>query len=190
MTIETRPARRDPILLTWLGLSVALNVTGMASLVEGVVTWADFIGQIIAVYRAVIREPMQWIAQLIWPTSWPRIPAAAFDLIVVWSCLFLSANIAVYRAAGIFLLSDAFARIRGVRSLFQFLLVATVTFAATPLEILRLLFTPNEYRYNPLFPYRREMTYSILYSVLFVIGVFVLVLFINYQIKRIGLRAA
>ena len=186
MGTEIKRPRRDPILLTWLGLSVALNVIGMASLVDGLVVWADFVRQIVAVYRSVVREPMQCAVQLIWPTSWPRLPAGAFDILVVWSCLFLSTNIALYRVAGIFVLSEAFARVRGFGSLLGFVWGSLLMFITVPFGILRFLLSPNEYRYNPLFPHRREMTLSVLHSLLFVVGVFVLLLFVNFQLKRIG----
>ncbi len=186
MTSEVKPARRDPILFAWLGLSVALNVVGLASLVDGIVVWATFIQEIVEIYHEVIREPIEWAAQLIWPASWPRIPAAFFDLLVVWSCLFLSTNIALYRSAGVFLLSEAFAKIRGFRSFFGFVLVSTLMFITIPFGIIRHLLSANEYRYNVLFPYRREMTFSILHSLLFVIGIFIVLLFVNFQISHIG----
>lgn len=186
MAAEVKPARRDPILMTWLGLSVALNVIGMASLVDGVVIWADFIRQMVELYRALIRDPLEWAAQLFWPASWPRIPASFFDLLVVWSCLFLSTNIALYRSAGTFLLSKAFAKVQGFGSFFGFVFVSTLMFITVPFGMLRHLLSPNEYRYNVLFPHRREVTLSILYSLLFVVGMFILLLFVNFQIKRIG----
>ena len=186
MAAEIKPARRDPILMTWLGLSVALNVIGIASLVHGVVIWADFIRQMVEIYRAFIREPLEWAAQLIWPASWPRIPAVLLDLLVIWSCLFLSTNIALYRSAGTFLLSEAFAKVRGLGSFLRFVLISILIFITVPFGILRHLLSPNEYRYNVLFPHRREMTFSILYSLLFVVGMFILLLFLNFQIKRIG----
>ena len=184
-----RTAGRDPILATWLALSVALNVIGMASLAEGTVVWVDFIRQIITVYREVIQEPLRWATELVWPSGWPRIPPAVFDVFVVWSCLFLSMNIALYRATGTTVLSAALGHVRGVRSFFVFVLISALMFITLPFGTLRHLLTPNEYRYNALFPARRETTFSVLYSLLFVIGLFVLVLFVNYQFKRLGIHS-
>lgn len=175
----------DPILTTWLVLGVALNVIGLASLVDGVVVWADFIQHLVETYRTFIREPLEWAARAVWPASWPRIPAAAFDLLVVWSCLFLSTNIALYRSTGTFLLSKALGKVRSIPSFFGFLLVFLLMFVTIPFGILRQLSSVNAYRYNVLFPHRREATLSVLYSLLFVIGMFILLLFVNFQSERI-----
>ena len=87
------------------------------------------------------------------------------------------------------MLSEAFAKVRGFTSFLGFVLVSMLMFITVPFGILRHLLSANEYRHNVLFPYRREMTLSILYSLLFVVGMFILLLFVNFQMKRIGARA-
>ena len=155
---------------------------GLASLVDGAVVWAQFIQQIISVYRTAVREPLQWIAFQFWPASWPSIPPSAFDVLVIWSCLFLSLNLMLYRATGETLLSKAFAMVRNPKSFLIFLLVSTAMFVTAPFGALRMLLTPSEYRHNPYFPWRRDAVISLLYSLMFVVGAFVLMLFVNFQI--------
>ena len=186
MTAEGKHARRDPVLMTWLGLSVALNVTGMASLVDRFVVWVDFIRQAVTLYQAAVRNPTLWAINFIWPTNWRRIPAVAVDLLLMWSWLFLAINLATYRAAGTTLLSDAFAKVKGFWSLLGFLLVFFISYVSAPMSALILLLSPNAYRYNVLFPHRQYMTFRILYSFIFLLGVFFIMLFLNYQIGRLA----
>jgi hypothetical protein len=51
--------KRDFWLYVGLVISGLLNLTGLASIVDGLVTWAHFFRDIIDVYRTVIREPRQ-----------------------------------------------------------------------------------------------------------------------------------
>ena len=79
-----------PVILqyVWLGLTVILTLTGLASIVDGFVVWADFIAQIIQVYKSTLRDPIARLVDIAWPQGWPRIPKMAFDLLIVWSSFF------------------------------------------------------------------------------------------------------
>jgi hypothetical protein len=182
---DRRNVVRDPVLGTWLALSVVLNVIGMASLVDGVVVWADFIRHIIGIYREVVHEPLRLAIGLVWPAGWPPIPRTAIDLLVMWSCVFLSVNLALYRETGKTALSAAAERVRGVGSFAVFLLISALMFITLPLGTVRHLLTPSRYRYNPYFPERHRATRAILLSLSFVLGLFILVLFLNYQVRRL-----
>ena len=47
-----------PIVYLWLALSLLLNVSGIASIVDGFVHWASFFKDFLDIYRAWIREPL------------------------------------------------------------------------------------------------------------------------------------
>ncbi len=79
-----------PYLVLWLALSVLLNILGIASIVEGAVTWVGFVAELIATYRKFLREPLLYFAALIWPNFWPRIPPWTADVIIIQSSFFIS----------------------------------------------------------------------------------------------------
>jgi hypothetical protein len=89
-----------PFLYLWFALSMLVNISGIGSIVDGLVHWVGFFREAVDIYRAWIREPLSWTVHLVWPSGWPRIPGWAFDLFVVWSTFFLAANIAFYRNTG------------------------------------------------------------------------------------------
>jgi hypothetical protein len=98
MNQEAQPAHRAdmkstggmPVILQyiWLGLTVILTLTGLASIVDGLIVWADFIAQLIQVYESTLRDPIARFIEAIWPAGWPRIPKTLFDLLVIWSSFF------------------------------------------------------------------------------------------------------
>jgi hypothetical protein len=74
----------------WLALSMLLNILGIASIVDGAITWLGFVAEIVATYRKFLREPLLLLASLFWPTSWPRIPPWAADVFIIQSSFFIS----------------------------------------------------------------------------------------------------
>ena len=79
-----------PYLVLWLALSMLLNILGIASIVEGAVTWLGFVAELIATYRKFLREPLLFIAGFFWLTSWPRIPPWTADVLKIQSSFFIS----------------------------------------------------------------------------------------------------
>src|SRR5450759_5632167 len=79
-----------PYLVLWLALSMLLNILGIASIVDGAVTWLGFVAELIATYRKFLREPLLFVAELFWPASWPRIPRWTADVLIVQSSFFIS----------------------------------------------------------------------------------------------------
>ncbi len=67
-----------------LSLSVALNVTGLAGLVDGVVVWIGFFKDAINLYSDYVRQPLMTATTAVWPPFFPSIPRIAYDLFVVW----------------------------------------------------------------------------------------------------------
>jgi hypothetical protein len=89
-----------PIVYLWLALSLLLNVSGIASIVDGFVHWANFFKDFLDIYRAWIREPLSWAVHLVWPSWWPMIPPWVFDLLVIWSAFIFGFNVGVIRNSG------------------------------------------------------------------------------------------
>ncbi len=77
-------------LVIYLALSAILNILGIASLVDGVVSWAGFAAQIVATYRAYLREPILHVVIFFWPNNWPRIPGWVIDILIIQSSFFIS----------------------------------------------------------------------------------------------------
>jgi hypothetical protein len=64
-----------------LALSVLLNVSGMASIVDGFVVWGGFIRDFVDIYQTWIREPIHGALQFVWPLG--RLPRWVAD----WFCI-------------------------------------------------------------------------------------------------------
>jgi hypothetical protein len=79
-----------PYLIIYLTLSAILNILGIASLIDGVVSWAGFAAQLVTTYRAYLREPLLHFVIFLWPIDWPRIPGWAIDVLVIQSSFFIS----------------------------------------------------------------------------------------------------
>jgi hypothetical protein len=77
-----------PYLILYLALSALLNVLGLASLVEGVVTWAGFLAEVINVYHQFLRDPILRAVMYFWPAAWPKVPSWAIDLFIIQSSFF------------------------------------------------------------------------------------------------------
>jgi hypothetical protein len=77
-------------LYLWLAISAAGNIIGMASLVEGVVTWADFFKHIIELYRDNIRAPVAWVGNHLWPVE---LPGWVFDVFIEYGLIFISISV-------------------------------------------------------------------------------------------------
>jgi hypothetical protein len=101
-----------PILYLWLALSMLLNISGVASIVDGFVHWANFFKDFLDIYRAWIREPISWAVHLVWPSWWPKIPPWVFDLLVIWSAFYFGANVVIVKSHGRSLVSEMFDSVR------------------------------------------------------------------------------
>lgn len=70
-----------------LGLSIILTLAGLASIVDAFIVWARFFAEIIDLYKNLIREPLAYAVDLLWPDAWPDIPRIVFDILIIWiSC--------------------------------------------------------------------------------------------------------
>jgi len=80
--IKTRLSKN--YLFVPLSLSVALNVTGLAGLVDGAVVWIGFFKDAVNLYSEYVRQPLMTATNAVWPPSFPQIPKTAYDFFVVW----------------------------------------------------------------------------------------------------------
>ena len=82
------PKTPRPYLYVVLFFSILLNLTGLASIVDGVVVWANFIKDFIEQYQIYVRGSLAEVFRFIWPADWPFPPNWFFDLIIVWSSFY------------------------------------------------------------------------------------------------------
>jgi hypothetical protein len=167
-------------LYVWLGISGLLNISGMASIVDGFVTWAKFFREFIDAYRWAIRDPLAHLGNAIWPFG--HIPGWVFDVFVLWSALFLALNIFVYREEGKLI----FGVVRDEVGDFGQALVSALAFSIfLPLTLcvfrLGLLAGDDEER-----GWYRDMALGIAKNFVLILGLFILILLVNWQLKKLG----
>jgi hypothetical protein len=79
-----------PYLVVYLALSAILNFLGIASIVEGIVTWAGFLEDAVNVYHQFLRDPILRTVMHFWPAAWPKVPSWTIDLLIIQSSFFIS----------------------------------------------------------------------------------------------------
>jgi hypothetical protein len=164
-----------PFLYLWLALSMLLNVAGIASIVDGLVHWAAFLKDFLGVYRTWIRQPISWAVHVIWPAYWPKIPLWGFDLIVVWSTIFLAANICWLRKFGKTMIVDLVDR----HGILAGILQAIIAFVAFPFFLAQSLTVPRNAMEKGL------ATQTSMYFLILISAVVVLA-FLNWQFRHLG----
>lgn len=92
---KTTPRKTSPFVYVWLGFSIALNITGLSSLVEGFVTWSNFAAAILDVYHAFVRAPVLSVLNLVIPDFLGPVPTWVADVITIYASL-LSACSAMF----------------------------------------------------------------------------------------------
>jgi hypothetical protein len=168
-------SERNFWLYVGLVISGLLNLTGMASIVDGLVTWAHFFREIIDVYRTVIREPLAYVGNHIWPFG--HIPHWAFDVFVLWSALFLAYNIYLYRVEGKTIFGEF--RKEGLVAGFGFIILAWII-----LPIRLIVFFVGWFVEQPSLKADRSGAIGVLQNFLLILALFVVILFINWQLKK------
>jgi hypothetical protein len=79
-----------PFLVIYLALSALLNVLGLASIVEGLITWTGFLAEAINIYHQMLRDPILRSVIYFWPAAWPKVPSWVIDLFIIQSSFFIS----------------------------------------------------------------------------------------------------
>ena len=100
VTKDTDKQWLGPFFYLWFALSILLNVSGIASMVDGFVHRANFFRDFLDIYRHLIREPLSWTVHLVWSSWWPRIPPWVFDYLVICSGFFFRLNVLNIRHEG------------------------------------------------------------------------------------------
>ena len=173
-------SERNFWLYVGLVISGLLNLTGLASIVDGLVTWAHFFREIIDVYRATIREPLAYVGNHLWPFG--HIPHWAFDVFVLWSALFLATNIFQYGKRGrtLFGLIQVVHRGEGLIPAFAAAIVFTIFL---PIILIFLFLGTRSGDASEKAELRKEVK-EVLQNFLLILAVFVVILFINWQLKK------
>jgi hypothetical protein len=168
--------KRNLWLYVGLFVSGLLNLTGLASIVDGLVTWAHFFRDIIDVYRTVIREPLAYVGNHLWPFG--LIPHWFFDVFVLWSALFLAANIYFYRSEGetIFGMIRQDYRDDGFLSAFNTVFIFTLFFPVLLISAILGAANPSEEL--------QRACKDILLNFLLILITFIVILFFNWQLKK------
>ena len=164
-----------PLLYLWLALSMLLNVAGVASIVDGLVHWAAFFKDFLNIYRAFVREPITWGAHLIWPVSWPKIPGWGFDLLIIWSLIFLAANICWIKKYRKTMIGDLIGR----NGILPGIVQTIVAFATYPFFLAHSLAAPSNAMQ------KRLATQTSVYFLVLISAVVVLA-FLNWQLRHLG----
>jgi len=159
-----------------LALSVVLNISGIASIIDGFFRWQGFFRDFLETYRAWIRHPVSWAIHLVWPASWPRIPESLFDVLIVWSGIFLAANLCSLRHY-----KKLFVQAKiDDEGLFKGIIFAIIAFLFFPLFIALCFLTMKDKHAANYFAL--ETTVYFLFLVSFVI----VLMFLNWQFQHHG----
>jgi hypothetical protein len=96
-----RVAQRTPVEHAWLGLSIALNILGIASIAEDTLKWKSFLASLLYFYRRYITDVIHYLLSLIWPETWLfPLPYAISDLFVIMAGFFAAANFYTIQTEG------------------------------------------------------------------------------------------
>lgn len=169
--------KRDFWLYVGLVISGLLNLTGLASIVDGLVIWTHFFRDIIDVYRTVIREPLAYVGNHLWPFG--HIPHWAFDVFVLWSALFLAGNIFGYKRTGRTSFGNAY-REHGPIAGFGLVIAAWIFLPILLIGLFLGIFAEDASEKAN----HRRQTKDILQNFLLILALFVVILFINWQLKK------
>ncbi len=172
--------KRDFWLYAGLVISGLLNLTGMASIVDGLVTRTHFFRDIIDVYRALIREPLAYAGNHLRPFG--HIPHWAFDVFVLWSALFLATNIIAYREEGKTILGGIYEDYRnfGLVHTFETAILLTVFLPITLVAVLLGALSEDASEKAE----GRRRVRDIFQNFLLILTLFAVILFINWQLKK------
>ncbi len=153
-----------------LGVSGLLNIASMASVVDGFVTWATFFREFIGAYRWAIRDPLAYAGNAIWPFG--GIPGWIFDVFVLWASLFMTLNILWLRATGKMVFSE-------IRAIYR-----DDGFGAASLVALNLILFPIMLVAAYMDGRAGAGTRSVLRNFAYILGLFILILLVNWQLNK------
>jgi hypothetical protein len=176
-------------LYVWLGLSGLMNIAGLSSLVGDLVQWADFFQHnFIDTYRWIIRDPLTYVGNAIWPFG--TIPYFVVDFFVVWSAFLLAFNVYTYRDTRKTFIGAIYNIFRkdgfGQGMLTVFILLPGFLLIGPIIVLLPLLLGLIIPRNNPSKQLNVRLGIGIITNFFYILGLFILILLINWQIKKLG----
>lgn len=86
-----------------------LGLLGLASIVESAKIWVGFLREAVELYQHWVRVPLHNLFMAVWPASWPVLPHAAVDVLIIWTSFLAAANYHVIREDGRNLFSHIYA---------------------------------------------------------------------------------
>lgn len=94
-------AQRTPVEHVWLGLSIFLNILGIAGIAEDILKWRSFLANLFSYYRRYVTEPIYNFFSAILPDflQFP-LPYAVSDLLVLMAGFFAAANFYTIQTEG------------------------------------------------------------------------------------------
>jgi hypothetical protein len=96
-----RAAQRTPVEHVWLGLSIFLNILGIAGIAEDTLKWRSFLANLFSYYRHYVTEPIYTFVSAILPPflQFP-LPYVVSDLLVLMAGFFAAANFYTIQTEG------------------------------------------------------------------------------------------
>jgi hypothetical protein len=96
-----RAAQRTPVEHVWLGLSIFLNILGIAGIAEDTLKWKSFLANLFSYYRHYVTEPIYKFFSTILPDflQFP-LPYAVSDLLLLMAGFFAAANFYTIQTEG------------------------------------------------------------------------------------------
>lgn len=82
----------EPFRTGWLALSVLMTVSGVSSIVEGVLGWGGFLKVFIENYRVYVRTPIASAINFLLPTGW-SVPFWLVDWGILTAGFFVAINV-------------------------------------------------------------------------------------------------
>jgi hypothetical protein len=94
-------ARRTPVEHVWLGLSIFLNILGIAGIAEDTLKWKSFLANLFYYYRHYVTEPIyKFFSEILPPFLQFPLPYAVSDLLVLMAGFFAAANFYTIQTEG------------------------------------------------------------------------------------------
>jgi hypothetical protein len=153
-----------------LGITGALTIGSMASIMDGFVTWAAFFRAFIDAYRWAILEPLAYTGNAVWPFG--AIPGWLFDVFVLWCAMFMTLNIFWLRSNG----QPVFKEVRDI--------YRDDGFGAASLVAVNLILFPMMLVAAYLGGRAGAGTRGVLRNFAFILGLFILILLVNWPLQK------
>jgi hypothetical protein len=166
-------------LYLWLAISAAGNLVGLASIVDGLVIWADFFKHIIDLYREYIRGPIAFVGNHIWPFG--KLPGWFFDVFIIYGIVLVVANIINMKYEGVSLVSASLKR-HEPRSFIEKLFITIISLPLLPILVIFGWIIENTSADKT--GEDQRLINEFMSYVTIIVAIFIVIILINFQIQR------